>query len=101
MKLVMLTDMEGCAGVNNFHDWVFPGGMFYDMGREILTEEVNAAIRGFMENGACHCKCAGCWKVYGDEAAARKKFDQYKKCTRVYCDRWACGATMDRLTVAT
>ena len=58
-------------------------------------------VRGFMENGACNCKCAGCWKVYGDEAAARKKFDQYKKCTRVYCDRWACGATMDRLTVAT
>ena len=51
MRLVMMTDMEGCAGINNFHDWVFPGGMFYDTGREILTEEVNAAARAFFENG--------------------------------------------------
>lgn len=51
MRLVMMTDMEGCAGINNFHDWVFPGGMFYDTGREILTEEVNAAARAFFDNG--------------------------------------------------
>ena len=51
MRLVMVTDMEGVAGVNNFHDWVFPGGLWYDVGRQLLTEEVNAAIRGFMDNG--------------------------------------------------
>lgn len=57
-------------------------------------------VKGFMECGGRCCKCAGCWKVYGDEAAARKKFAQYKKCTRVYCDQWARGKTIERLTVA-
>lgn len=57
-------------------------------------------VCGFMENKACNCKCVGCWKVYGDEAAAQKKFDQYKKCTRVYCDQWAKGKDIERLTVA-
>ena len=57
-------------------------------------------VCGFMENKACNSKCTGCWKVYGDEAAAKKKFDQYKKCTRIYCDRWAKGRDIERLTVA-
>lgn len=56
-------------------------------------------VCGFMENKACNCKCVGCWKVYGDEAAAKKKFAQYKKCTKVYCDQWAKGKDIERLTV--
>ncbi len=56
-------------------------------------------VQGFMDNNACGCKCVGCWKVYGDEASARKKFDQYKKCTRVYCDQWAKGKDIERLAV--
>jgi len=57
-------------------------------------------VYGFMENKACNCKCVGCWKVYGDVDAAQKKFEQYKKCTQVYCDRWANGTDIERLTVA-
>ena len=57
-------------------------------------------VCGFIENRACNCKCVGCWKVYGDEEAARKKFAQYKKCTRIYCDQWAKGKAIERLTVA-
>lgn len=57
-------------------------------------------VRGFIENSAKGCKCVGCWKVYGDEAAARKKFAQYKKCTRVYCQRFAQTHDIERLTVA-
>ena len=57
-------------------------------------------VHGFIENGACGCKGVGCWKVYGDEESAKKKFDQYKKCTRVYCDQWAKGKAIERLTVA-
>lgn len=56
-------------------------------------------VCGFMENRACNCKCIGCWKVYGDEAAAKKKFAQYKKCTRIYQDQWAKGTDIERLTV--
>lgn len=57
-------------------------------------------VCGFIENKACNCKCAGCWKVYGDEETARKKFAQYKKCTQVYCNRWEKGTNIERLTVA-
>ena len=57
-------------------------------------------VCGFMENKACGCKCVGCWKVYGDVDAAQKKFRQYKKCTKVYCDKWAKGTDIERLTVA-
>lgn len=57
-------------------------------------------VCGFIENRACNCKCVGCWKVYGDEEAAKKKFAQYRKCTQVYCDRWAKGTDIERLTVA-
>lgn len=57
-------------------------------------------VCGFIENNACGCKCVGCWKVYGDEDAAKKKFAQYKKCTRVYREQWAKGRDLERLTVA-
>lgn len=56
-------------------------------------------VCGFMENHACGCKCVGCWKVYGDEVTAKKKFAQYKKCDRIYRDRWEKGADLERLTV--
>lgn len=57
-------------------------------------------VRGFIENKANHCKCVGCWKVYGDEEKAKQTFCQYKKCTDIYCDKWAKGVSMERLTVA-
>lgn len=57
-------------------------------------------VRGFVENKAQDCKCVGCWKVYGDEAAARRRFAQYKKCTDVYRACWARGRSIERLTVA-
>lgn len=56
-------------------------------------------VYGFIENKACGCKCVGCWKVYGDEEAAKKKFAQYKKCTKVYWDQWAKGKDIERLAV--
>lgn len=55
-------------------------------------------VRGFMEHRPC--KCVGCWKVYGDPAAAERVFRQYKKCTETYCNRWRKGATLSQLIVA-
>ena len=53
MKIAIMTDMEGVAGVLNFKEWVFPeSSMFYREGIRLLTEEVNAAIGGFFEGGA-------------------------------------------------
>lgn len=57
-------------------------------------------VQGFMELGPDCCKCTGCWKVYGDAEAAQKKFSQYKKCTRIYCQQWEKGRDIERLTVA-
>ncbi len=57
-------------------------------------------VCGFIENKAEYCKCVGCWKVYGDAEAAQKLFAKYKKCTAVYCDQYAKGKSVERLTVA-
>ena len=58
-------------------------------------------VAGFMIHQGKHCKCVGCWKVYGDEAAARRQFAAYKSCTANYCRRRASGASLEGLTVAT
>jgi len=52
MKIGIMTDMEGVAGIINYEDWVLPGGRYYERGKEFLTEEVNAAIDGFYSAGA-------------------------------------------------
>lgn len=57
-------------------------------------------VCGFIENKACKSKCTGCWKVYGDEENAQKLFAKYKKCTDIYCSRWAEGGSFERLAVA-
>ena len=57
-------------------------------------------VEGFIENKACNCKCVGCWKVYGDEKKAIKTFEEYKKCTEIYCAQWESGLTLENLTVA-
>lgn len=56
-------------------------------------------VCGFIENRASACKCVGDWKVYGDEAAARKKFAQYKKCTKLYFEQWINGKDIEHLAI--
>lgn len=57
-------------------------------------------VKGFIENGATGHKLSGYWKVYGDVKKALKTFALYKKCTRVYLNRCACGVSVERLAVA-
>lgn len=57
-------------------------------------------VQGFIENKAQNYKCVGCWKVYGDEGAAQKKFEAYKKCTEAYCHQWEKARDIQRLSVA-
>ena len=52
MKLMIMTDLEGVAGILNFEDWCTPGAMYYDKAKRLLTLEVNAAVDGFCEGGA-------------------------------------------------
>ena len=57
-------------------------------------------VLGFIENKAQDYKLSGLWKVYGDEETAKKRFDLFKKCDRVYYKRWSQGTNIERLTVA-
>ena len=52
MKILIMTDMEGVAGILNHDDWVLREGEFYEEGRRLLTREVNSAVEGFCVAGA-------------------------------------------------
>ena len=44
-------------------------------------------------------KCVGCWKVYGDEQAARNLFEKYEMCSKIYSRQWQQGKSIEQLTV--
>ncbi|GAA3404465.1 M55 family metallopeptidase [Paenibacillus hodogayensis] len=51
MKVMVMTDMEGVAGMINHDDWVVPGARYYEEGKKLLTLETNAAIEGLAAGG--------------------------------------------------
>jgi len=51
MKIWIMTDLEGVAGVFSFEEHASSKGRFYDLSRKLLTQEVNAAIEGAIEVG--------------------------------------------------
>ena len=51
MKILIATDMEGITGVTTW-DHVTPGHVEYARFRKLMTQDVNAAIRGALEAGA-------------------------------------------------
>ena len=57
-------------------------------------------VRGFIRYGGAESKLTGCWQVYGDEDAARKTFERFDRCTRIYCRRLSEGVPLTRLAVA-
>ena len=57
-------------------------------------------VKGFIDHRACGFKCAGLWKVYGDEEKARTLFAKYRKCTEIYCALWQSGSRLEQLAVA-
>lgn len=52
MKIYIMTDQEGVAGVTNSPDFAAPGNRYHEVARELTTLEVNAAIEGALEAGA-------------------------------------------------
>jgi D-amino peptidase len=52
LRIYIMTDQEGVAGVLNSVDFSSPGARYYEVARELLTLEVNAAIEGAMTGGA-------------------------------------------------
>ena len=59
-----------------------------------------ADVVGFIENRGQNFTCCGCWKAYGDPAAARQHFAQLRKCTAVYLRLFHSGTPIQRLAVA-
>lgn len=51
MKLFLMTDLEGVAGVINGRDYLTHQGRYYETARRLLTQEINAAIDGFAQGG--------------------------------------------------
>lgn len=86
-------------------------GTLRELGRKIetygtLPHEIGlflgyplADVRGFMENCGKNSLCVGCWKVYGDEDAAVKAFEKYRKCRKVFTRRFREGTPLTRLAV--
>lgn len=52
MRIYLITDLEGVAGVVNFVDYCRPESRYYEQARKLLTGEVNAAVDGFFAGGA-------------------------------------------------
>ena len=82
---------ELCRRLNEQPDFPHEIGLFLSYPPE--------DVRGFMEHRDQGCKCVGCWKVYGDEQAAKRKFSQYERCTRSYLRQHAQGQSLERLAV--
>jgi D-amino peptidase len=51
VRIYISADMEGVTGLVDAHD-VQPGGRDYERGRVMMTEDVNAAVRGALSGGA-------------------------------------------------
>lgn len=51
MKIVLMTDLEGVAGVVSFADQGYPDGKYYEAAKKLLTAEVNAAVEGLLAAG--------------------------------------------------
>ena len=51
MKIYISVDMEGASGISS-SEYVTKDGRLYNVGRKLITEDVNAAIRGAFDGGA-------------------------------------------------
>lgn len=52
VKVYIITDLEGVAGVIDAENHAYQGSRFYEMARQLTTAETNAAIEGALEAGA-------------------------------------------------
>ena len=52
MKVIMMTDLEGVAGVVSFTQHSYSDATYYENAKKLLTAEVNAAVDGFLNAGA-------------------------------------------------
>ena len=51
MKVYIMTDLEGVAGVVSFEEQVFSDSRYYEAAKALLTAEVNSGVEGLLEMG--------------------------------------------------
>jgi D-amino peptidase len=51
MKVYVMTDLEGVAGVVSFEAQTYPTAKYYEESKRLLTAEVNAAVEAMMDCG--------------------------------------------------
>lgn len=97
MKIMLMTDMEGCAGILNLEEWVRPQSRYYDKGKRLVTEEVNAAIDGLTSGGATEVVVVD---GHGPGAIDPELLDERAMLSRGHTDpgwAWDLDATFDAL----
>lgn len=57
-------------------------------------------VEGFIRHRGRDFTCCGFWKVYGDAAAAQRRFDCYRRCTRICMERLRQGTVLTKLIAA-
>lgn len=57
-------------------------------------------VIAFIENKGKNEEYVGCWKAYSNVSYAQKTHIKYKRCTELYCDKFAQGTDIEKLTVA-
>ena len=55
-------------------------------------------VLGFIRHGGRQYRLSGCWKVYGDAAAAQARFRRYAACTRALLHQYHRGIPLASLT---
>lgn len=85
MKIYLMTDLEGVAGVLNYLDWCTPDGRYYELAKELLTQEANAAIEGFFAGGATQITVAD---GHGHGGINPVSLDSRVELIRGWPDKW-------------
>lgn len=52
MRILIITDLEGVAGVVDKDNWTQLHSKYYEKATRLLTAETNAAVQGFIDGGA-------------------------------------------------
>ena len=88
MRVYVMTDREGVAGVQDFQNWTSPGCPYYPLARQLLTQEVNAAIDGFFAGGASSILVAD---GHGPGAVDNQDLDPRVEYMRGWPESWPLG----------
>lgn len=88
MRIYLMTDLEGVAGVQSFQGWTGPGMPYYPLARRLLTQEVNAAVAGFFAGGATQVRVVD---GHGPGAVDIEDLDPRVEYQRGWAQSWPMG----------